>query len=155
MASGWRPGLLSRASASRSALVRRYPQPHNETGRQWSPSDQPLDSLAPLRAPVAQLAEQPPLKRTGRAFESRRGRPGRIVKVLDDLFGPGTWGTGGNLVAWVICGALGVGGAWLFRDKIGRNFARWFHKHHQPHLRRELDQLEERIRRHLDDINKP
>lgn len=23
-----------------------------------------------------------------------------------DLFGPGTWGTGGNMVAWVICGGL-------------------------------------------------
>jgi len=26
-----------------------------------------------------------------------------------DLFGPGTWGTGGNLVAWVICGTLAFG----------------------------------------------
>ena len=31
--------------------------------------------------------------------------------VLRDLFGAGTWGTGGNLVAWVLCGA--VAGLWL------------------------------------------
>jgi hypothetical protein len=27
------------------------------------------------------------------------------------LFGPGAWGTGGNLVAWALCGGLGFG--WL------------------------------------------
>lgn len=31
--------------------------------------------------------------------------------IVRDLFGPGTWGTGGNLVAWVICGA--VAAVWL------------------------------------------
>lgn len=30
---------------------------------------------------------------------------------LADLFGPGTWGTGGNMVAWVICGI--IAGLWL------------------------------------------
>jgi chorismate synthase len=33
------------------------------------------------------------------------------VGILRDLFGPGTWGAGGNLVAWVICGAIGA--VWL------------------------------------------
>ena len=27
------------------------------------------------------------------------------------LFGPSTWGSGGNMVAWVICGA--IGGLWV------------------------------------------
>lgn len=27
------------------------------------------------------------------------------------LFGPGTWGSGGNMVAWVICG--GIGFTWM------------------------------------------
>jgi len=31
------------------------------------------------------------------------------------LFGPGAWGTGGNLVAWVLCGVLA--GLWL-RGKL-------------------------------------
>lgn len=31
--------------------------------------------------------------------------------MIRDLFGPGTWGTGGNLVAWVLCGT--VAAVWL------------------------------------------
>lgn len=34
--------------------------------------------------------------------------PGHLLWVL---FGPATWGAGGNMVAWVICGA--IGGAWV------------------------------------------
>lgn len=34
-----------------------------------------------------------------------------MTGVLRDLFGPGTWGTGGNLVAWIICGILA--GLWV------------------------------------------
>jgi hypothetical protein len=34
-----------------------------------------------------------------------------MTGVLRDLFGPGTWGTGGNLVAWILCGVLA--GLWL------------------------------------------
>lgn len=56
------------------------------------------------------------------------------MTFLRDLFGPGTWGAGGNLIAWIICGALGAGAAWLFRDHIGRGLVRWWHKHHQAHL---------------------
>ena len=39
-----------------------------------------------------------------------------MITILRDLFGAGTWGTGGNLVAWVICGA--IGGVWLRRKLI-------------------------------------
>jgi Na+/melibiose symporter-like transporter len=34
-----------------------------------------------------------------------------IAHWFSDLFGPGTWGTGGNMVAWIICGLLA--GLWL------------------------------------------
>jgi len=37
------------------------------------------------------------------------------MSVLRDLFGPGTWGTGGNMVAWVICGIFAA--LWL-RSKM-------------------------------------
>jgi hypothetical protein len=39
------------------------------------------------------------------------GRVEAGVSILRDLFGPGTWGTGGNLVAWILCGAVAAG--WL------------------------------------------
>jgi hypothetical protein len=43
------------------------------------------------------------------------------MHILNDLFGPGTWGTGGNLVAWVICGAIGFG--WLHSKEKARHLA--------------------------------
>jgi Na+/melibiose symporter-like transporter len=33
------------------------------------------------------------------------------------LFGPGTWGSGGNLVAWVICGGMAFGWTWLLQHE--------------------------------------
>jgi hypothetical protein len=40
--------------------------------------------------------------------------------ILAGLFGwPGTWGTGGNLVAWVLCGTLGFG--WLHAKQKARH----------------------------------
>ena len=44
------------------------------------------------------------------------------MSILRDLFGPGTWGTGGNMVAWVICGTLGLG--WLHAKEKARHVAR-------------------------------
>jgi hypothetical protein len=69
--------------------------------------------------------------------------------ILTDLFGPGTWGAGGNLVAWVICGALGVTAAWLFRDRLGPVLAAWWHRHQGEHLRGDLDALEARLKEHI------
>lgn len=55
-----------------------------------------------------------------------------IDGIARDLFGPGTWGAGGNLVAWVICGAIAGAWAWLFRRKI-RSW--WVRVHpHSPAL---------------------
>ena len=31
------------------------------------------------------------------------------MSILRDLFGAGTWGAGGNFVAWILCGSLGFG----------------------------------------------
>jgi hypothetical protein len=50
--------------------------------------------------------------------------------ILGDLFGPGTWGAGGNLVAWVLCGALA--GAWV-RAKLRAQDA-LARLHHQEKL---------------------
>jgi hypothetical protein len=38
------------------------------------------------------------------------------------LFGPSAWGTGGNLVAWALCGCLGFG--WLHAKEKARHLAR-------------------------------
>ena len=43
----------------------------------------------------------------------------------------GTWA---NMVASLEWAAIGGGLMWVFRDRIGRRFARWWHKHHEPHL---------------------
>lgn len=52
--------------------------------------------------------------------------------IWTDLFGSGAWGTGGNLVAWILCGVLAVAGAWVLKDVIGRRAAKWWDKHHGP-----------------------
>jgi hypothetical protein len=54
------------------------------------------------------------------------------VTILRDLFGPGTWGTAGNLVAWVICGAIGGTAAWFGRHKITARAAALWDRHHGP-----------------------
>lgn len=56
-----------------------------------------------------------------------------MITILLDLFGPGTWGTGGNLVAWVICGAIAGAAGWLLRHRIGKGLAAWWDKHAGPH----------------------
>jgi hypothetical protein len=38
------------------------------------------------------------------------------------LFGPSTWGAGGNMAAWVICGSLGFG--WLHSKEKARHLLR-------------------------------
>lgn len=55
-----------------------------------------------------------------------------VTAVLRDLFGPGTWGTGGNLIASALLFTLGVLGAWLGRHTIGRALAAWWDRHHGP-----------------------
>jgi hypothetical protein len=56
-----------------------------------------------------------------------------VGHVLWILFGPGTWGAGGNLAAWVMCGGLGFLGAYLLRERIGPPLAAWWARHHGPH----------------------
>ena len=52
--------------------------------------------------------------------------------ILVDLFGPGTWGTGGNLVASAILGILGTLAAWLGRHRIQQAVKTAWAMHH-PH----------------------
>lgn len=35
---------------------------------------------------------------------------------FNDFFGPGTWGTGGNMIAWVVCGILAF--SWQHRQNL-------------------------------------
>ena len=72
-----------------------------------------------------------------------------MIAILRDLFGPGTWGTGGNLVAWALCGAVAAIGAYLLRDVIGRRLAAWFHRHYAGHLHGELAAMEGRLKAHI------
>lgn len=59
--------------------------------------------------------------------------------IMRDLFGPGTWGTGGNLVAWVLCGALAAG--WLHgKLKAQETLARL---HHQEKMQQAADHHQE------------
>lgn len=55
-----------------------------------------------------------------------------IGHLLDQIFG---WPNGivvGNLLAEVMVVLLAV----VFRDRLGRAFAAWHHKHHTAHLAR-------------------
>lgn len=67
------------------------------------------------------------------------------MTILNDLFGPGTWGTGGNMVAWVICGLMGGLATYLLRHEIGKHLAAWWAKHHGPHA---IAQHREALRQH-------
>ena len=71
--------------------------------------------------------------------------------ILLALFGPGTWGAGGNIVAWVLCGILGAGGMWLLRHRIGKTLAAWWAKHHHDHA---VAQHLEALRQHEEAKNR-
>lgn len=67
------------------------------------------------------------------------------MTILRDLFGPGTWGTGGNIVAAAILGVPGVIAAWLGRHKITSRLAALWARHHAPHA---IAQHREALRQH-------
>lgn len=47
-----------------------------------------------------------------------------MTHLWQTLFGPGTWGAGGNLVAWVLCGIPATLAAlWHHRRQLRREFA--------------------------------
>lgn len=57
------------------------------------------------------------------------------MSILTALFGwPGTWGTGGNMVAWVICGCIGF--SWLHGKEKARHLQKMAQaaRHHQEQL---------------------
>lgn len=53
-----------------------------------------------------------------------------VLKLFFGWPGGGTWS---NLLASAEWLAVGAGGVWLFRDRIGRKAAAWWHKHHHEH----------------------
>lgn len=65
--------------------------------------------------------------------------------ILLDLFGAGTWGAGGNMVAWVLCGVLTAVGTYLLRHQIGRRVAAFWAVHHGPHA---IEQHKQALREH-------
>lgn len=54
------------------------------------------------------------------------------MTILRDLFGPGTWGAGGNLAAAPILAALSLLAAYLARHKITSRLATLWDHHHGP-----------------------
>jgi hypothetical protein len=71
-----------------------------------------------------------------------------ILHLLWILFGPGAWGTGGNMVAWVICGALGFG--WLHSKEKARHLARMTQAaRHQKELLDQAAEHHEDMKRHV------
>lgn len=57
---------------------------------------------------------------------------------------------GSNVGAMPACGAIAAGFAFIFRDRLGRTLAAWWHKHHKQHLTAELDAMEQRLKAHID-----
>lgn len=55
-----------------------------------------------------------------------------VKAILLDLFGPGTWGTGGNLVASALLGSLAAVTAFLGRHRIRALVTGLWERHH-PH----------------------
>ena len=57
-----------------------------------------------------------------------------MMHLLWILFGPATWGAGGNMVAWVICGCLGFG--WLHGKEKARHLMRMqqAQQHHEEQM---------------------
>jgi hypothetical protein len=72
--------------------------------------------------------------------------------ILTVLFGPGTWGAGGNMVAWVLCGVISFG--WLHSREKARHLQLLAQagRHHQELLAQARDHHQaemERMDAHL------
>lgn len=65
--------------------------------------------------------------------------------ILRDLFGPGTFGVSGNLIAAAFLAIPGAIAAWFCRHKIGRSLAAWWAGHHREHA---IEHHLEALRRH-------
>jgi hypothetical protein len=71
-----------------------------------------------------------------------------MTRYLWILFGPSTWGAGGNMVAWVICGVIGFG--WLHSKEKARHLQKMAQAklHHQALLDQAKAQHED-MKRHV------
>jgi hypothetical protein len=73
------------------------------------------------------------------------------------LFGPGTWGTGGNMVAWVICGIISF--TWLYSKERAHHALKMAQSraHHEESQARAQERHEEAMARaaeqHAEAIN--
>lgn len=56
------------------------------------------------------------------------------------FFGVPTGAVWSNILAEPIIFALTLFVMWLFRDKIGKHFAAWLHKHHTAHVKHLAEQ---------------
>jgi hypothetical protein len=66
------------------------------------------------------------------------------------FFGWPAGGTWPNLIEQAEGVVLGAGMVWLFRDRVGKHLAGWWHKHHGSHVRADLAAMELRLAERLD-----
>ena len=59
--------------------------------------------------------------------------PHDLHSLLLTLFGPGTWGAGGNIAATPFLAVPAAVAAYFGRHKIGKHLAAWWDVHHGPH----------------------
>jgi hypothetical protein len=74
-----------------------------------------------------------------------------LVRFHEVLFGPGTWGAGGNLVAWAICGILG--GLLIRAQARGRALAQIAlakqHQRERQAQHEELREMHQELKEHI------
>lgn len=68
-----------------------------------------------------------------------------VWRFWTTLFGPGTWGSGGNMVAWVICGAISF--TWLHFQEKARHLAQLAlaRQHHQEQMDQAISHHEQQM----------
>jgi len=69
-----------------------------------------------------------------------------VIFFWNTLFGPGTWGAGGNMVAWVLCGGL----SFLWLNVIQRERHWLALKQADRHHREKMDQADRHHREQLE-----
>lgn len=68
-----------------------------------------------------------------------------IAAFWKPLFGPGTWGSGGNMVAWALCGGLGFLWANVIQKERHLRAISREHRHHK-------DRMEQAERHHKEQM---
>lgn len=79
------------------------------------------------------------------------------MNILNALFGAGTWGAGGNLVAWVLCGIIGTLLTLLFRkplERAGQRLAKWWGRHAKTEFAAEFEALKHHVTAEVDESHR-